>query len=312
MLDPAFIPKLGSRFWPKLYAFYYVVCLQSYSRAAEHLKISQSSLSRAVQALENRLKTVLLLRNRRGSVTLTKEGRTIFWQVERVIMELGVLENSLAPTRSQPVCCLTLKISDWLLSDYCIDSMGPFKKDFRNVLLKIHPFVKLENRINPFFDITIGYGLKANKNTVQKPLLSFRLGYYASEDYIRMHEEPKTEKDLEKHGLYRHYQAASVFEGSRKHSDRRPNVFTIHSSSCLVKIAEADLGIIALARNNPVLQGRGLVPILEALTKSYGLQHAYFCCSKETWNRQEVQALYQCLKLHINRSSSTVMSPEHN
>ncbi len=308
MLDPSFIPKLGSRFWPKLYAFYYVVCLQSYSRAAEHLKISQSSLSRAVQALEDRLKTVLLLRNRHGSVTLTKEGQTIFWQVERVIIELGVLETSLTSTQAQSSCCLTLKISDWLLSDYCIDSICHFKKYFSNLSLKICDSLKSENRVDPFFDITIGCGLESHKNRVQKPLLSFRLGYYASKEYLRIHEEPKNEKDLEKHLIYRHHKIVSIFEKFRGCSGKEASILNIHSSTCLVKMAEADLGIIALTKNNPALQNRELVLLLEALTKSYGSQRAYFCCSKATWDREEVQALYKYLKLHIKRASSTVMS----
>ncbi len=312
MLEPSFIPKLGSSFWPKLYAFYYVVCLQSYSRAAEHLKISQSSLSRAVQALEDRLKTVLLLRNRRGKITLTEQGQTIFWQVERVIIELGVLESSLPPIQPQPSCCITLKISDWLLSDYCIDSICHFKKNFPNLSLKICTSMKPENRVDPFFDITIGCGLKPNKTRVQKPLLSFGLGCYASKEYLRMHGEPRTEKDLEKHLLYRHNQTVPIFEAFRKYSDKRASILNIHSSACLVKIAEADLGIIALARNNSALQGRGLVLLLEVLTKSYGLKRAYFCCSKETWDREEVQALYKYLKLQIKRISNTVMSPQHN
>ena len=121
IVDPLFIPKLGASFWQKLYAFYYVARLQSYSRAAEHLSVSQASLSKAVKILEGRLQVELLLRNRGGVIALTEQGQVIFKKVERIIVELAILEASLKPAQIKKQSILSLQMADWLLSDYYID-----------------------------------------------------------------------------------------------------------------------------------------------------------------------------------------------
>ena len=309
-LDPLFIPKLGASFWQKLYAFYYVARLQSYSRAAEHLSVSQASLSKAVQILEGRLQVELLLRNRGGVIALTEQGQVIFKQVERIIVELAFLEASLEPAQINTQSILSLQIADWLLSDYYIDPIMNFKKDRLNLNLKIHASVQAEDTAGVLFDINIRCGLEPNKAMIQKPLLNFSLGYYASAKYLQTHGEPRDLKDLAKHLLYQHAPMA-IFENLQGCNnlqlscDKTPYL-SIYSSACLIKIAESEGGIIRCIKDNPVLQGHGLVPILQALPEPCRSQMIYFCCSQATWEQQDVQALYHCLKSPTKHESERV------
>ena len=311
ILNPSFIPKLGLSFWPKLYAFYYVAQLQSYSRAAESLSLSQSSVSRAVQALESRLKTVLLLRKRGGSIALTEQGQKIFKQLKGMVTDLGFLELSLenAPLKSES---LSLKISNGLLSDYYIDAILSFKQGLPKLGLQIYADTEPNNTLNAGFDIQIGSGFTPNKAMVQKRLFRFSLGYYASQRYLNTHEEPKDLKDLSKHLIYQYSQTATLFKAT-KHSKLQP-IFeaiqpysVIDSSACLIKMAEADCGIISFIKDHPALQESRLMPILETCAKAFEEHSVYFCCSKAIWERQEVQMLHGFLKLHLK---NTLKKPE--
>ena len=135
---------------------------------------------------------------------------------------------------------------------------------------------------------------------IQKPLLNFSLGYYASIKYLQTHGEPRDAKDLTKHLLYQHAPTA-IFENLQSCTnfqlscDKTP-CLSIHSSACLIKIAKSEGGIIKCIKENPVLQGRGLVPILQALPDFGESQMIYFCCSQAIWEQEDAQALYHCLK----------------
>ena len=303
-LEPRFIPKLGFSFWSKLYAFYYVAKFQSYSRAANFLSVSQSSVSRAVQALESRLKTVLLLRKRGGSVALTEHGQKIFTQLKGMVADLGCLELSVdhIPLKTES---LSLKISNWILSDYCMDTIFQFKQGLPTLGLKIYAATEPNDMVDAGFDIHIGCGLIPNKAIVQKPLFSFSLGCYASQRYLNVHGEPRHVKDLSKHLMYQYSQTATLVQGSQ-HSSKLKTFSqaiqaygSIHSSTCLVKMAEADCGIIFFIKDHPALKNSGLVPILEYFSEAFEDHKVYFCCSKETWDRQEVKILHGFLKSHL-------------
>lgn len=292
--DPHFIPKLGFSFWPKLYAFYYVAKLQSYSRAAEFLRVSQSSVSRSVQALESRLKTVLLLRKKGGSIALTEHGQKIFKQLKGMVSDLGCLELSVDPIPLKTES-LSLKISNWILSDYCMDTILQFKQGLPILGLKIYTSTEPNDRVDTGFDIYIGCGLISKKAIVQKPLFSFSLGCYASQRYLNAYGEPRSVKDLSQHLMYQYSQMATLVQVS-KHSSKLKTFSqaiqpdgSVYSSTCLVKMAEADCGIIFFIKDHPALKDSGLVPIMEHFSEAFEGHKVYFCCSKATWDRQEVK-----------------------
>ena len=301
MIASGFIPKLGPMFWQKLYAFYYVVRLKSYSRAAQHLSLSQASLTKAVQALEERLEMPLLLRNTRGIMGLTETGQHIFERMASIIAELEVLEHSLEPME-RATLALSLRTEAWILSDYLIHGLMQFKKERPGLVLQLQAPAHIQDSVDPNVDVTIRCGVALKSDEVQKPLFSFSLGYYASRNYLRMHGKPSSLSDLARHRIYSYGKSLNLFNqnhiDSKKSSDSSQNdALEIYSATCLFQIAAADLGIIQLMKNNPALQDRFLVPILDECLGPNEQQGAvYFCCAKKTWERLEIQALYESLR----------------
>lgn len=78
--------------WDKLKAFYTVSQVGSISKASQILHISQSALSRQIQNLESRLKTLLFKRHKKG-VLLTEAGKILFKTAEKVMKEISMAES---------------------------------------------------------------------------------------------------------------------------------------------------------------------------------------------------------------------------
>ena len=91
---PVFVQKLKPSFWHKLYYFYYVAHFKSYSRASQVLQIAQPILSREIQALEQRLNTLLLVRYKRRPIEITSAGQFLLTQVESIFCALQAIEQA--------------------------------------------------------------------------------------------------------------------------------------------------------------------------------------------------------------------------
>ena len=63
--------------WNKLETFYYIIKAGSVSEAAKQLNMNQSSLSRSLMSLEDRIGYKLCVRTKTG-VELTRKGQKIF------------------------------------------------------------------------------------------------------------------------------------------------------------------------------------------------------------------------------------------
>lgn len=105
-----------------LRAFEAVARLQSFTRAADELAITQPALSRTIQQLEDALGVTLLDRSSRH-VEMTPAGRTFFDHVERVLAEL---ERGADAVRRQ--ASIRLGFS-WLLPDpWAQDTVARFER----------------------------------------------------------------------------------------------------------------------------------------------------------------------------------------
>ena len=78
----------------ELEKFLSVVEYGSFTAAAEHTHVSQPALTAAVQSLENRYDTQLILRGTRP-LKLTEAGRTVYETASRIRLELNTLNTRL-------------------------------------------------------------------------------------------------------------------------------------------------------------------------------------------------------------------------
>ena len=122
--------------WDKLKIFHTVAEASSFTKASTILNLSQSAISRQIQALENDLKVQLFERHARGLV-LTENGEYLFKSAHEVISKLKDVESNLIgkkDTLSGKLTTVTTVVSfgtTWLT---------PRIKEF----MDLHPEVEIE------------------------------------------------------------------------------------------------------------------------------------------------------------------------
>ena len=74
----------------------------------------------------------------------------------------------------------------------------------------------------------------------------------------------------------------------------------MHTPEHLLKMAEADFGIIAWIKNHPALKGRALREILEDVSRVHApKKQSYFSAEASSFASEGVQALYAHLDQHV-------------
>ena len=87
--------------WDKLRVFHAVAEAGSFTHAGETLNLSQSAVSRQIQALEEALTVPLFHRHARGLI-LTEQGETLNRTVREVFAKLAMTEALLTESRERP------------------------------------------------------------------------------------------------------------------------------------------------------------------------------------------------------------------
>ena len=87
--------------WDKLRIFHAVAEAGSFTHAGDTLNLSQSAVSRQIQALEEALNVPLFHRHARGLI-LTEQGETLNRTVREVFAKLAMTETMLTESRERP------------------------------------------------------------------------------------------------------------------------------------------------------------------------------------------------------------------
>jgi DNA-binding transcriptional LysR family regulator len=87
--------------WEKVRLFYEVAQAGSFTRAGDKLGVNQSSVSRAIAALERDLKVPLFHRHARGLI-LTEHGDVLFRSAREVWQRLEATHTHLTDTKENP------------------------------------------------------------------------------------------------------------------------------------------------------------------------------------------------------------------
>lgn len=116
--------------------FYIAASFENFTRAAEELFVTQSSVSQSIKKLEAGLGIELFLR-RGKRVQLTEEGRILFSELKQVFSGLEEAEKLMKEYRFAQKGNLTIGASDTLCRHYLIDVLADYKKSFPQIHINI-------------------------------------------------------------------------------------------------------------------------------------------------------------------------------
>ena len=117
-------------------AFYYVAQLNSISKAAEALFLSQPAVTRSIKLLENHLGCTLFIRNSKG-MQMTKEGDALFLHVTKAFEELKKGEKEISRMLMYEAGKLEVGTTETALYQFLLPKIESFHKQYPKVFIHL-------------------------------------------------------------------------------------------------------------------------------------------------------------------------------
>jgi len=223
----------------------------SFSAVARETSMSQSSVSKHIAALEERLGTKLLNRSTR-QLSLTEAGSEYYHYCVRILNDFQEAEASVGKGKIVPTG--TLRIA----SSAAFGRM--FVMPFLNRFLEKYPDIQIDyligerniDVVKQGIDLAIHVGPLADSSLIARKIGVCNRVLVASPAYLLKHGFPKTPADLVKHSCLlqsQHKNPGEWFFTSAQHGDESVQVngrFMASSNDALVEAALNGLGIATL------------------------------------------------------------------
>jgi DNA-binding transcriptional LysR family regulator len=277
--------------WDKLRVFHAVAEAGSFTHAGETLNLSQSAVSRQIQALEEALQVPLFHRHARGLI-LTEQGETLNRAVREVFAKLAMTEALLTESREKPTGRLKVTTTTGFGSVWLAPRLHRF--------LQLHPDVTLTVLLDDAdldlamreADVAIRMHPPRQPDLIQRNLGSFSWKVCGSPDYLKRFGIPTRAEDLDAHRMivYGDYRPPVesvnwLAEAGRRPGAPRRAVLEMNSLPGILEAVRSGLGLGAL----PDYMGEeldGLVQVLPEL-KAPRIE-AYFVYPEELRHSKRV------------------------
>ena len=239
--------------WDKLKIFHTVAEASSFTKASTILNLSQSAISRQIQALESDLNVQLFERHARGLV-LTENGEYLFNSAHEVISKLKDVESNLIGHKDR----LSGKLVVTTVVSFGTTWLTPRIKEF----MDLHPEMEIElifddkelDLATRQADVAIRMRRPKQLNLIQKKFVDFNYHIYGSNEYLEHHGYQKSLKDLDKHKFITYGKGAPspvynpdwVLRVGAKEGKKRKSLMKVNSGYGLLLAVQSGVGLAAL------------------------------------------------------------------
>ncbi len=183
--------------------FVRVAELAGFTRAADSLGIPKASVSTAVQQLETSLGARLLHRTTR-KVQLTQDGSAFYERCKDLLADMDELQSMFQQGEQALRGRLRVDMPSGVARSFIMPRLPQFLRAHPQIELELSSTDRRVDLVREGFDCVLRVGAVGDVNLIARPLGRFRVGNYASPDYLRAHGTPRTLDDLAHHQLI-HY-----------------------------------------------------------------------------------------------------------
>ncbi len=277
--------------WDKLRVFHAVAEAGSFTHAGETLNLSQSAVSRQIQALEEALAVPLFHRHARGLI-LTEPGETLNRTVREVFAKLAKTEALLTESRERPagrlkVTCTTGFGGTWLAPR--LSRFLALYPDVSVTLLLDDSDLDLAMREA---DVAIRMHPPRQPDLIQRHLASFGWRVCGAPSYLKSAGVPERVEELDAHriicwGDHRPPidEVNWLAEAGRRPGSARRAAVEVNSLTGMLRAVQSGLGLAAL----PDYMGPDLDGLLQVLPELKAPKlDAYFVYPEEMRHSKRV------------------------
>jgi DNA-binding transcriptional LysR family regulator len=277
--------------WDKLRVFHAVAEAGSFTHAGESLNLSQSAVSRQIQALEEALAVPLFHRHARGLI-LTEQGETLNRTVREVFAKLAMTEALLTESRERAAGRLKVTTTTGFGATWLAPRLRKFmgiNPDVTVTMLLDDAELDLAMREA---DVAIRMHPPKQPDLIQRHVATFGWKVVGHADYLKQAGIPQRPEDLDAHRLivYGDYRPPVesinwLLEAGRRPGSPRRAAVEVNSLPAMLHAVRSGLGLAAM----PDYMGdqlNDLVPVLQDY-KAPRIE-AYFVYPEEMRNSKRV------------------------
>ena len=253
-------------------AFVRVVDTGSFTKAAQTLHMSRTTVTQLVQQLEARLRLKLLNRTTR-KVNVTADGAAYYERIIEVLAALEEVETSLPNAAALPRGQLRVDVPSPLASMLLIPALPQFHALYPDIVLDMGASDRMVDVIGENVDCVIRGGAIADQSLMARQVGDLQLAVYAAPAYLARVGTPVHPAELEdgQHRIVRFRWGRGSFpyvmqQGSETVSIEGRYVLSIDDGNAYLAAGVAGLGVLWLPdymAQKHVASGE-LVPLFEA------------------------------------------------
>ncbi|MDJ0621313.1 MAG: LysR family transcriptional regulator [Desulfocapsaceae bacterium] len=172
----------------------------SFVAAAHELKVTHSTVARRISALEESLHTTLFQRTEKGC-SLTPDGERLIEFAERLESTVLNLEESVSGNNEQLAGTIRIGAPDGIGNSYlplCLARLQTIHSSLEVELIAVPMYYSLSKRE---IDILITVRRPQTGNIIIRKLTDYRLGLFATREYLQNHPEITKVEDLKEHRI---------------------------------------------------------------------------------------------------------------
>ncbi|MEN4872152.1 LysR family transcriptional regulator [Kosakonia cowanii] len=255
--------------------FQRIVETRSFTKAAAHLSLPRSTVSKNLKALEAHLGTKLIQRTTR-SIALTTEGAEYYRRISKLVTQLDETEGAMRDIGAAAKGRLRIDLHSSLANFVLMPVLEEFRESYPHIQLALGIGDRPVNLIEEGVDCAIRAGELADSSLIARTLYKDRLITCASPGYLEQCGVPKNLSDLENgHSIVGYFSAATgeawPLRFRTRGEDKQLGAFDIsaNDSAALISMLVHGMGIgqthASVARR--FIESGELVPVLEELTQ---------------------------------------------
>ena len=227
--------------------FLHVVESGSFKKAAEHLNLEPSSVSRKIASLEDRLK-VKLLRRSTQRTSPTELGQLYYEKLRRIIDDQLALEEEISSGVDRLIGRLRIAAPVDFGAQFVVPVTRKMQQQSPELKVELLLGSQFENLLEKNLDLAVRIGELPDSNLIAKKLGEIDRVLVASPDYLDKHGTPESVDQLETHNfiLYSPIQARSDIEfadGSRYAHTRVKSNIMVNSVTAVRNLVLEGAGI---------------------------------------------------------------------
>ena len=177
-------------------AFARVVEAGSFTKAAETLRLSKTTVTQLIQQLEAHLRVKLLNRTTR-KVQVTADGAAYYERVVRVLAELDDAETSLSSAKASPRGRLRVDVPSPLARFVLLPALPSFLAKYPDIHIDMGVSDRMVDLIGDSVDCVIRGGEIKDPSLIARRIGELQIGAYAAPSYLQRHGTPEHPRDLE-------------------------------------------------------------------------------------------------------------------